>query len=62
MLLAVSPALERVLGPRLDDPVGRALPQRYPTPPACSSTPKQPPVGAVAAWFAQWGWAFVRGP
>jgi hypothetical protein len=33
MQLAVSPALERVLGPRLDHPVGRAL-QRYPTPTA----------------------------
>jgi transposase len=32
MLLAVSPALERVLGPRLNHPVGRALLQRYPTP------------------------------
>jgi hypothetical protein len=34
VLLAVSPALERVLGPRLDHPVGRALLQRYPTPTA----------------------------
>jgi transposase len=34
MLLAVSPALERVLGPRLDHPVGRALLARYPTPTA----------------------------
>jgi transposase len=32
MLLAVSPALERVLGPRLDHPVARALLARYPTP------------------------------
>lgn len=34
MLLAISPALERVLGPRLDHPVGRALLGRYPTPTA----------------------------
>jgi len=34
MLLAVSPALERVLGPRLDHPVARALLARYPTPTA----------------------------
>jgi hypothetical protein len=34
MLLAVSPALERVLGPRLHHPVGGALLQRYPTPTA----------------------------
>jgi transposase len=34
MLLAVSPALERVLGPRLDHPVSRALLSRYPTPTA----------------------------
>jgi transposase len=34
MLLAISPALERVLGPRLDHPVARALLQRYPTPTA----------------------------
>jgi transposase len=34
MLLAVSPALERALGPRLDHPVARALLQRYPTPSA----------------------------
>jgi len=34
MLLAVSPALERVLGPRLHHPVGRALLQRHPTPTA----------------------------
>ena len=34
MLLSVSPALERVLGPRLDHPVGRALLARYPTPTA----------------------------
>ncbi len=34
MLLATSPALERVLGPRLDHPVSRALLGRYPTPSA----------------------------
>jgi transposase len=34
MLLAASPALERVLGPRLDHPVARALLARYPTPTA----------------------------
>jgi transposase len=34
MLLATSPALERVLGPRLDHPVARALLARYPTPTA----------------------------
>ena len=34
MLLAISPALERVLGPRLDHPVARALLARYPTPTA----------------------------
>jgi transposase len=34
MLLAVGPALERVLGPRLDHPVARALLARYPTPTA----------------------------
>lgn len=34
MLLAVSPALERVLGPRLGHPVARALLARYPTPTA----------------------------
>jgi len=34
MLLATSPALERVLGPRLDHPVARALLGRYPTPSA----------------------------
>jgi hypothetical protein len=34
MLLAVSPALERVLGPRLDHPAARALLVRYPTPTA----------------------------
>jgi transposase len=34
MLLAVSPALERVLGSRLDHPVARALLARYPTPTA----------------------------
>jgi transposase len=34
MLLAIGPALERVLGPRLDHPVARALLQRYPTPTA----------------------------
>jgi transposase len=34
MLLAVSPALERVLGPRLDHPAARALLSRYPTPTA----------------------------
>jgi transposase len=34
MLLAISPALERVLGPRLDHPVARALLTRYPTPTA----------------------------
>jgi transposase len=34
MLLAVSPALERVLGPRLDHPAARALLARYPTPTA----------------------------
>jgi hypothetical protein len=34
MLLGVRPALERVLGPRLDHPVGRALLQRYPPPTA----------------------------
>jgi hypothetical protein len=32
LLLAISPALERVLGPRLDHPVARALPARYPAP------------------------------
>ena len=31
MLLATSPALERVLGPRLDHPVARAILARYPT-------------------------------
>src|SRR5215216_3187122 len=34
MLLAIGPALERVLGPRLDHPVARALLARYPTPTA----------------------------
>jgi len=34
MLLAISPALERVLGPRLDHPAARALLSRYPTPTA----------------------------
>ena len=34
MLLATSPALERVLGPRLDHPVSRAILARYPTPAA----------------------------
>jgi hypothetical protein len=34
MLLAVSPALERVLGPRLDHPAARALLARHPTPTA----------------------------
>jgi hypothetical protein len=34
MLLAVSPALEWVLGPRLDHPAARALLVRYPTPTA----------------------------
>jgi transposase len=34
VLLAISPALERVLGPRLDHPVARALLARYPTPTA----------------------------
>ncbi|MCA1698032.1 MAG: IS110 family transposase, partial [Actinobacteria bacterium] len=34
MLLATSPALERVLGPRLDHPVARAILGRYPTPSA----------------------------
>ncbi len=34
MLLAISPALERVLGPRLDHPAARALLARYPTPTA----------------------------
>jgi transposase len=34
MLLATSPALERVLGSRLDHPVARALLSRYPTPTA----------------------------
>jgi transposase len=34
MLLAISPALERVLGPWLDHPVARALLARYPTPTA----------------------------
>jgi transposase len=34
LLLAISPALERVLGPRLDHPVARALLARYPTPTA----------------------------
>jgi Transposase len=34
MLLAVSPALERVLGPRLDHPAARALLARYHTPTA----------------------------
>jgi hypothetical protein len=34
MLLAINAALERVLGPRLDHPVARALLARYPTPTA----------------------------
>jgi hypothetical protein len=34
MLLSISPALERVLGPKLDHPVARALLARYPTPSA----------------------------
>lgn len=34
MLLSISPALERVLGPRLDHPAARALLARYPTPTA----------------------------
>jgi hypothetical protein len=38
MLLAISPALERVLGPRLDHPGARALLARYPTPTALRSS------------------------
>jgi transposase len=34
MLLATSPALERVFGPRLDHPAARAILARYPTPTA----------------------------
>lgn len=34
LLLQVSPALERVLGPRLDHPAARAILERYPTPSA----------------------------
>jgi transposase len=41
MLLAISPALERVLGPRLDHPVARALLQRYPTPTALRAAGKR---------------------
>ena len=43
MLLAISPALERVLGPRLDHPVARALLQRYPTPTALRAAGRRRP-------------------
>jgi hypothetical protein len=32
MLLQAAPAVERVLGPRLEHPAVRALLERYPTP------------------------------
>jgi transposase len=47
MLLAVSPALERVLGPRLDHPVARALLARYPTPTALRAAGR-PRLGPLA--------------
>jgi transposase len=41
MLLSISPALERVLGPKLDHPVARAILERYPTPTALRAAGKR---------------------
>src|SRR5215216_1622536 len=62
MLLAIGPALERVLGPRLDHPVARTLLQRYPAP-----TARRPAAGvgsrrSRSATRRGWGPARRRDP